>query len=1283
MFARVTFLLCMVLLSVSQPLTLSALTIATSGSVAGEWTADLQAARDLARANNTYYLINFGQTYSCNYCNAAKYAVWETQEFKDWAKNNGIPLVYANRESTSTEPGVTVKNLYPGLQYYPTILIIDGAAPSTRLIGKFVFRLGNTYNNITINLTPSNFFSLVDSYTKPAAVNDAWDSTATVPGDEAWTNATALAMTATNRLHGAHTLKNSDTADWFAFTNLVAGQRYRVATTNVTVLNAVAKLSLYSDGANAGADVAWTNLPLSAASAGLYFMASSTGAGYAKASRGVTNNADVTYKLAYRQADPTPRALTVNNGVGTVETALEGQDFAVAANAAVPGQNFVGWAVNPAGAFLGAGFNAALAAGVVTMPAYAVTLTAQYQAETRIIALTGDLAFGSAMTNRTAQRTLTVANTGNATLTVTDIVVPNGFTVTPTNFTVASGASRPVTVAFSPTEIQDYTGTVAVASDKTAGGDTVPCSGKGIDNLAPVVTARSPTGNPAAINEGASLAFSAMANDSTDPDTAARGMVSITWQVDGVEKQVSTSGAPNAITSAYTFSTDTSTVQGLASNHFTVTAIALDKQGGRTETSWTVWVLNAQASQTITFPVLPVKGLGDGDFSPGATASSSLAVQYTSSNELVAQIVGGLIHLVGAGSATITASQPGNADFRAASEVKRTLTVRVRVAAVASPVEGGTVSGGGTYAIGARLTLTARPAAGYTFLRWENGLQTATRSVVVGSAPLDATAFFGLTASVQPPVLANPGPQSAMVGVQFNLPLDLTSDSLPTVRVVGLPTGLRYDSASNVLAGVPTVAVTGKTVTVTAKNVNPAVVTQAFDIAVENLPQWAWGTFNGWCDHDVLGLGSVSMTISSAGRVSGKLALAGTNYTFSANAYSRLDGDGTLWLTVQAAAGRGVLPLTFKVYQLVRIAAQPPVVDDSIVPDTLSVVEGWFGGVDADPADAALYRDVWKDAGMSSVITNYVGYYTATLPVQSEVQPPANASLGAVVDVPAGSAYLTFTVDKLGVVRTVGKLADGTAVSLSSTLIVDDSGRLWTVLYTSPATYRGGVLFGIAEFVKPTAGAVFVRLLDGVPFEWANRNPQATGVYDAGFERTLGLVGGWYDKVSNLYAYYAGKVLTVGVGETGAVPALNISTNRYESDWWNPDGLQLSVLTNTLGVLTGLKAPAAGTPTYTGGEWVYDATNNTVGLSLTLARATGLFSGSYKAWFDFGATHTYKTITLLGAITPVRENTADNVEGRGFFQSSDRSSYLNPANRPVPYTFYDSYDFVIESGPQN
>ena len=84
----------------------------------------------------------------------------------------------------------------------------------------------------------------------------------------------------------------------------------------------------------------------------------------------------------------------------------------------------------------------------------------------------------------------------------------------------------------------------------------------------------------------------------------------------------------------------------------------------------TLTVSVVKQNQNITFNTLARKSTLDSDFDPGAIASSGLAVTYSSSNTSVATIVNGLVHIIGGGVTTITASQSGNSSFNAATVIK-------------------------------------------------------------------------------------------------------------------------------------------------------------------------------------------------------------------------------------------------------------------------------------------------------------------------------------------------------------------------------------------------------------------------------------------------------------------------------------------------------------------------------------------------------------------------------------------------------------------------------------
>jgi hypothetical protein len=81
--------------------------------------------------------------------------------------------------------------------------------------------------------------------------------------------------------------------------------------------------------------------------------------------------------------------------------------------------------------------------------------------------------------NTTATRTLTITNSGDSVLTVSNISYPIGFSG-PTNGSIAAGGYTNVTVTFSPASARSYNGSLAVISDATEGAGTVACSGTGV-----------------------------------------------------------------------------------------------------------------------------------------------------------------------------------------------------------------------------------------------------------------------------------------------------------------------------------------------------------------------------------------------------------------------------------------------------------------------------------------------------------------------------------------------------------------------------------------------------------------------------------------------------------------------------------------------------------------------------------------------------------------------------------------------------------------------------------
>jgi trimeric autotransporter adhesin len=112
------------------------------------------------------------------------------------------------------------------------------------------------------------------------------------------------------------------------------------------------------------------------------------------------------------------------------------------------------------------------------------------------------------------------------------------------------------------------------------------------------------------------------------------------------------------------------------------------------ERSFTV----ARAAQTIDFPALATRTVGEADFAPGATSSSGLAVTYASQSEPVCTIVAGSVHLVAQGECQLIAEQAGDHDHLPAAPMTRSFAV---AAAAIPPIPPSQPSGGGAPGDGA------------------------------------------------------------------------------------------------------------------------------------------------------------------------------------------------------------------------------------------------------------------------------------------------------------------------------------------------------------------------------------------------------------------------------------------------------------------------------------------------------------------------------------------------------------------------------------------------------
>lgn len=120
-----------------------------------------------------------------------------------------------------------------------------------------------------------------------------------------------------------------------------------------------------------------------------------------------------------------------------------------------------------------------------TRPPTATTTPTPTPTPTRIIELAGNLNFGDVAIGQTKTSTLTIRNSGNSPLTFTGFSASPSectsvFFVDPTTGTASPNASTAVTISFKPTSVRSWACTIAVATDSTAGANSLAMSGAGV-----------------------------------------------------------------------------------------------------------------------------------------------------------------------------------------------------------------------------------------------------------------------------------------------------------------------------------------------------------------------------------------------------------------------------------------------------------------------------------------------------------------------------------------------------------------------------------------------------------------------------------------------------------------------------------------------------------------------------------------------------------------------------------------------------------------------------------
>jgi hypothetical protein len=216
-----------------------------------------------------------------------------------------------------------------------------------------------------------------------------------------------------------------------------------------------------------------------------------------------------------------------------------------------------------------------------------------------------------------------------------------------------------------------------------------------------------------------------------------------------------------------------------------------------TTASSTVTLTVNQAPQTIQFSGLPAVATygAAGPYTLGATASSGLPIAYTVTGP--GSVSGSVLTVNGAGTLAVTASQPGNAGYAAATPVTLSISVAPATSGTSIASSVSSITYGGSVMLTATVTSSAGTPSG--MVTFTNG------ATVLGTGALNAGGTASLTTAALPV-------GSDVLGASYSASASYLASSSPAVTVTVNPvassTALTASAATTIIGGNVTLTAT-------------------------------------------------------------------------------------------------------------------------------------------------------------------------------------------------------------------------------------------------------------------------------------------------------------------------------------------------------------------------------------------------------------------------------------------------------------------------------------------
>jgi hypothetical protein len=580
---------------------------------------------------------------------------------------------------------------------------------------------------------------------------------------------------------------------------------------------------------------------------------------------------------------------------------------------------------------------------------------------------------------------------------------------------------------------------------------------------------------------------------------------------------------------------------------------------GKVRLGLQVGSLRPAMAQSLVFTPPAKLYLAENPFTLSATTNSGLPIVYTVISG-AASLSGNVLTFTGTGAVKLRVSQPGNADFLAATALERTITV------APDPTTLTLTNLSQTY------TGTPRPismllATGDESVTYKVGLNYVSEAPInVGSYPVKVTTGTvtktGTLVITKAPLFVQPDDQRKFAG-QLNPALEFIYSGF-----------LGSDNAVNSVSKAPVIATTATATS--AGGLYP--ITVSGGTSANYLFVYLRGTMKVEtfaASYEALLVDADSLLPSAKL----ELTVTASSKTFTAK------------LTTPTETAVVALPGTLTTNTLTEIgtgtAAIKKGANTYLVSVTLPLTGDFSAEAKLNGTTIGMATDGRKLLALATGQTlSYIGTHSALLA-------PTTADEG----VPAGAGWAVATIDAKGLLKLVGKLADGT--TLTASLAADVSSNPGYRLFLQPYTpARTGAFIAGAFTLKPhpdVAGRRFVAFEDAADLTWVKAPRALDTSYRAGFGPvvTRFTLDPWLPPALAKVGVPA-ITLTNRLGLTAPQFSAKHSTISSASFADLPETLGLNATTNVVSVIAPVTTPANIT------KW-----------KVTITPTTGAFVGSF------------------------------------------------------------------------